>query len=137
MKMPTIANPQILFRLSCLLVLVILIVFTSCNKSTDKVSDTTKKSEKKIVFKSEDDVKAFIAENLKQPIPSDYKIPSYITSGLPLTQVYDTLKLRYPSFYGKEGQAYLHAVMDDPNTYLKLSLESKSIRRYYDPNSKY
>lgn len=93
--------------------------------------------EPKIVLRTVDEAKAFISDNLKKPIPADYKIPSYITSKLPLEQVYDTLKMRYPTFYGKEGESYIQAIMADPNTYLQLSLESKSIRRYYDPNSDY
>jgi hypothetical protein len=118
--------------------LLILVIFVgvACQQST-KGNEQPKEQKQKLVFRTEEEVKAFIGENLKKPIPADYKIPSYISSGLPLEQVYDTLKARYPTFYGKEGQSYIQAVMADPETYLKLSLESKSIRRYYDPNSKY
>ena len=100
-------------------------------------NESSATNEDKIVLGTEDEAKAFVAEQLKKPIPPDYKIPAYITSGLPLSQVYDSLKVRYPDFYGKEHEEYLHAIMADPETYLKLNLESKAIRRYYDKNSKY
>lgn len=118
-----------------LFMLLALSLAIACKDS--EASEKKAQPEQKIVLRTVDEAKAFISNNLKQPIPEDYKIPSYITSKLPLEQVYDTLKLRYPTFYGKEGESYIQAIMADPNTYLKLSLESKSIRRYYDPNSDY
>ena len=88
----------------------------------------------RIRLATEEDAKAFVAEELKKPLPEDYQIPSYITSGYPLAQVYDSVSVRFPDFYGKRGDEYLHAIMKDPETYLKLNKESKAIRMYYDPN---
>ena len=109
-----------------------------CGQDNGGATSNAKRAAKsKIVFNSDDEVKEFIRNNLAQPIPNSYKIPKYISSGLPLEQVYDTLEVRYPGFYGKEGDDYLQAIKSNPETYLEMSLESKSIRRYYDPNSKY
>lgn len=78
-----------------------------------------------------------VQSELPKPIPEDYQIPSYISSGLPLAQGYDTLARRYPLFYGFQGEQSLASSTKYPQTYQRMSLESKSIRRYYDRNSRY
>ena len=98
------------FRLQSLIVLVLTMMFgfIACQNSEQNNTDGTREAKSKIVFANEDEAKIFVAEQLEKPIPPDYKIPAYITSGLPLTQVYDTLKMRSPNFYGKEREEYLH-----------------------------
>ncbi len=88
-------------------------------------------------FANRTEVQAFAKENLKKPIPEDFKIPTYITSGFPLEQVYDSLAIRFPQFYGFTGVQYLDSIWRRPQLYLQLINESKAIRRYYDPNSEY
>jgi hypothetical protein len=137
MDLKSIASIRV--RQQCFLACILLVLAggVACQKTTSGQSQATEKKADIPVLKTEDDVKNFITENLQKPIPPGYKIPSYITSELPLEQVYDTLEVRYPTFYGKRGKDYLQAVMADPATYLKMNVESKAIRRYYDPNSKY
>lgn len=83
------------------------------------------------------EARELVKRNLQEPIPDNYVIPTYIKSGLPLRQVYDTLAKRYPMFYGFQGEQYLDSIVRHPRRYLELSKESKAIRRYYDPNSRY
>ena len=75
-------------------------------------------------------------KNLDKGIPKDFNIPDYITSGLPVQQVYDSLGKRHPEFYGFTGK-YLDSIWRHPQRYLQLSDENKAIRRYYDPRSEY
>ncbi len=126
-------------RQHCLLAFTMIVLSggVACQRTTPGQGKASDQGTAIPVLNTEDDVKAFINENLQKPIPPGYQIPSYISSGLPLEQVYDTLKVRYPNFYGKRGQEYMDAIKADPQTYLKMNLESKCIRRYYDPNSKY
>ena len=124
------------FQLKSLAVLALMLMAGLITAQANTQSRPTQPNKSKLVFHNEDEVKAFVAENLKEPLPDDYQIPSYITSELPLTQVYDTIKARYPGFYGKTGDEYIRAIMADPDTYLKLNMESKAIRKYYDRNYK-
>lgn len=101
------------------------------------VGCSSKEKSEPIVLGTIEETREFVRNNLATPIPDSYDIPTYISSGLPLEQVYDSLARRYPDFYGLEGDTYLNAIMRNPERYLQMSLESKSIRRYYDPNSKY
>ncbi|MDX1407841.1 MAG: hypothetical protein R3330_06900 [Saprospiraceae bacterium] len=118
-----------------LLSMLILTVAGACRQSG--TSDVSQDESQRIVLATIDETKAFVQNDLAQPIPDSYDIPSYITSGLPIEQVYDTLEKRYPQFYGLEGETYLRAIMNAPEQYQQLSLENKAIRRYYDPNSRY
>lgn len=97
----------------------------------------SKTEQEPIVLASIEETKEFVRNDLAAPIPDEYEIPAYISSGLPLDQVYDSLAQRFPDFYGLDGDTYLNAIMRSPERYLQMSLQSKSIRRYYDPNSKY
>lgn len=98
-------------------------------------SDTTAPAE--VPLQNRQQALELVKAELPKPIPEDYVIPTYITSGLPLAQVYDTLARRYPMFYGFQDEQYLDSIVRYPQRYLQLNLESKAIRRYYDPNSRY
>lgn len=95
------------------------------------------KNEPQIVLNNLEEARAFMQEYLARPIPAEYDYPAYITSRLPLEQVYDSLAERYPDFYGLEGTAYVQAVQKDPHRYIKMITENKAIRKYYDKNSQY
>lgn len=95
------------------------------------------KPEPQIVLNSLEEARAFMQEYIDRPIPEDYDYPAYITSKLPLEQVYDSLAERYPDFYGLEGTAYVQAVQTDPHRYIKMITENKAIRKYYDKDSQY
>lgn len=82
-----------------------------------------------------DEARAFLKANIHTPIPPDYQIPEYISSGFQLEVVQDSLRNRYPDFYGLQGLELLDAVIKAPEQYLELLKESKAIRRYYDPNN--
>ncbi|MDX1476537.1 MAG: hypothetical protein R3301_02485 [Saprospiraceae bacterium] len=117
------------------LLVVTMLLWSACQQSAP--DQNSEEPAQRIVLNSLDETKVFVQNDLAQPIPDDYAIPSYISSGLPVTQVYDSLQQRYPQFYGLEGESYLQAIMAAPEQYLRMSLENKAIRRYYDPNSRY
>jgi len=135
-----------IIMLSFFVAVVISGVFTACKQESEQTSQSEADVQRtqqpaltrtSVVLKTLDEAREFVRTNLPKPIPDDYKIPVYISSELPLEQVYDTLEKKYPDFYGLDGETYLRAIMKAPDRYLKMSLESKSIRRYYDPNSRY
>ncbi len=88
-------------------------------------------------FTTNEDVKAFMAEERIKPLSADYQVPGYITSGQKVEDVFKELKQRYPEFYDCNDAQLLDAVKNAPVRYAKMLDENKAIRRYYDPNSKY
>lgn len=86
---------------------------------------------------SHDEVRSYITELLKEPIPEDYAIPEYITSGKDQEEVYSIFAQRFPMFYGFGSTQLLDSIIANPDEYPVMILENKAIRRYYDPNSKY
>lgn len=100
-------------------------------------SDVVKVAPPEVPLANREVARNLVRRNLQEPIPTDYLIPSYITSSLPQQQVYDSLAKRYPMFYGFHGDQFLDSIVRHPQRFLKMSNENKAIRRYYDPNSRY
>ncbi len=90
-----------------------------------------------LILKTQEDVQAFMTQERVKPLPGDYEIPAYISSGKKVGDVFNELKNRYPEFYGISKSQLLDAVKSNPTGYTKMLDENKAIRRYFDPNSKY
>ncbi len=88
-------------------------------------------------FKNYEEVRAFMIEEKKKPLPDTYKIPEYITSKQKMDDVYKVFAKRYPEFYGFGSTQLLDSIMSHPVRYIEMLTENKAIRRYYDPNSTY
>lgn len=110
---------------------------TVAKTSDHKTHDPTPQISNSIVLNNLEEVKAFIRTALDKPLPTDYNVPAYISSGSEKEVVYQTLEKRYPEIYGLGGNTLLHAVSKYPELYLSMLQENKAIRRYYDPNSKF
>ena len=110
---------------------------SSPKKTSLSASSTANSSNQELSFSNHEELKEFMRKEVDKPIPSDYEIPSYITSKLEKDSVYAVFGTRYPEFYGFGSTQLLDSAMRHPNRYVEMLTENKAIRRYYDPQSKY
>ncbi len=125
----------------CIRLLVLLVAcfwLSNCANSTDTSTDKQGVSPKaETPLAGREEASALVAKMLEEPLPPQYEVPAYITSGLPIGMVYDTLAKRYPDFYGFTDTQLLDSIVQHPNRFWLMATENKAIRRYYDPHSKY
>jgi hypothetical protein len=79
-----------------------------------------------------EDLKAFIAQEEAKPLPDNYEIPSYIISGKKVEDVFNTLKARYPEFFDISKTQMIDAVNGNTDRYTKMMNENKAIRKQYN-----
>ncbi len=136
------------FRTALLIVVIILLGIWGYNSisggrssqetaTTQQPGNYSNQTNSAFTFHSYDEVKTFMNNEVEKPLPGEFKIPEYISSGQELDDVYKVFAKRYPEFYGFHGTQLMDSVWRHPVRYIDMITENKAIRRYYDPNSNY
>lgn len=82
-----------------------------------------------------DDVRAYIKSVLAAPIPSNYVLPTDISSQKEYEKAVAIISVHFPEFKELEGDDLLRAVKKNPLKYQALILEAKSVREMFFPGS--
>lgn len=80
-------------------------------------------------------IRVFVRETLDKPLPSDYRIPSYISECSDGEMAGKVVGTYYPEFYGKQGKNLLEAVKAHPAVYVRMINEYKAIRTLFEPTN--
>lgn len=76
-----------------------------------------------------DDLKAFVRAVIAEEIPANYKVPDYIANGTNIDTMYQIFWKRYPQFAGLHADALLTEVSMNPDIYIALVTENKTLRK--------
>jgi hypothetical protein len=78
-----------------------------------------------------DQLKEFVKEYIAEPLPEDYVIPQFIYDAGTPEEASKQIGERYPEFFGKKGNDYLHTIGKYPVRWKALINESKAYRKVY------